>query len=191
MSDALQLAFEVLTEDRAALIECHAIPAGSAEIPKHDRSAIAALARYDASIAAIRTALSQPPAAPPSVPWVGSGPEGSVVCRSCGKPPMTQRSTPTQAERQPLVKRLRAYVESTDYMNAEGLCAEAADEIARLREHAVILAETARQVERERCAKLCEYKGPELLRWWGDGQANAACQECATAIRGPNVGGEA
>lgn len=38
--------------------------------------------------------------------------------------------------------------------------------------------------ERERCAKVCEDKGPELLRWWGDGQANAACQECATAIRG-------
>ena len=29
-------------------------------------------------------------------------------------------------------------------------------EIQRLREHAVILAETARQVEQERCAKLCD-----------------------------------
>lgn len=38
--------------------------------------------------------------------------------------------------------------------------------------------------ERDRCAKLCENLGPQLLRWWGDGQANAACQECATAIRG-------
>jgi len=49
-----------------------------------------------------------------------------------------------------------------------------------------LLAYAAEQVaaERERCAKVCEDKGPELLRWWGDGQANAACQECATAIRG-------
>lgn len=31
-----------------------------------------------------------------------------------------------------------------------------AAEIERLRVHAVVLAETARQVERERCAKLCE-----------------------------------
>lgn len=41
------------------------------------------------------------------------------------------------------------------------------------------------QAEREACAALCEAKGPELLHWWGDApaQANAACVECATAIR--------
>lgn len=37
--------------------------------------------------------------------------------------------------------------------------------------------------EREACAKACEAIGPELIRWWGDGQANAAAQECATVIR--------
>jgi len=50
-----------------------------------------------------------------------------------------------------------------------------------------VLIEAARSAERERCAKLCEDIGPELLRWWGDGQANAACQECATAIRGARL----
>ena len=44
--------------------------------------------------------------------------------------------------------------------------------------------QAAAAAQRELCAKMCEDKGPELLRWWGDGQANAACQECAAAIRG-------
>lgn len=41
----------------------------------------------------------------------------------------------------------------------------------------------ATQFEREACAKVCEELGPELIRWWGIGQANAAATECATAIR--------
>ena len=50
---------------------------------------------------------------------------------------------------------------SADYWKAqaEAWQAEAEKdliEIERLREHAVILAATAEQVERERCAKLCE-----------------------------------
>jgi hypothetical protein len=55
--------------------------------------------------------------------------------------------------------------------------------LAAAETYAAALAEKARQEERERCAKLCEGKGPELLRWWGGGNANAACQECAAAIR--------
>lgn len=35
----------------------------------------------------------------------------------------------------------------------------------------------------EAAVQACESKGPELIRWWGDGPANAACQECAAAIR--------
>lgn len=42
----------------------------------------------------------------------------------------------------------------------EALQRDAIDEIERLRVHAVVLAETARQVERERCAKIVEEHNP-------------------------------
>ena len=50
-------------------------------------------------------------------------------------------------------------------------------------DHLVGLMQAAAAVEREACAKVCEELGPELIRWWGIGQANAAATECATAIR--------
>lgn len=37
-------------------------------------------------------------------------------------------------------------------------------EVARLKEHAVVLAETARQVERERCALVCDVTPPYPFR---------------------------
>ena len=59
---------------------------------------------------------------------------------------------------------------------------EAADEIERLRIHAVTLANTVEAVERERCAKICD----ELHHNWRFGEgpdSESGPKECATAIR--------
>ena len=37
--------------------------------------------------------------------------------------------------------------------------------------------------EREACAKVCESLWPEMHKYWGPGQARAACDDCADAIR--------
>lgn len=63
----------------------------------------------------------------------------------------------------------------------ERLHAEMLAEIERLRVHAVVLAETARAVERERCAMLCESIGrigPEAAYTAG---------KCAVELRGLNA----
>ena len=63
-------------------------------------------------------------------------------------------------------------------------CIDRAAEIARLKGHAVTLAETARQVEQERCAKLCrEYAAQAAIT---DFQRHTA-KQLAAAIEGPNV----
>lgn len=55
-------------------------------------------------------------------------------------------------------------------------------EIERLREHAVTLAETARQVERERCARLCDAIAARCDEGFSPGYT-MALQHCAAAIR--------
>ena len=42
--------------------------------------------------------------------------------------------------------------------------AELRSEVSRLKEHALVLAETARQVERERCALVCDVTPPYPFR---------------------------
>jgi hypothetical protein len=39
------------------------------------------------------------------------------------------------------------------------------------------------ELVREECAKTAEAQGPVLVEWWKVDAANAACQECAAAIR--------
>ena len=56
--------------------------------------------------------------------------------------------------------------------------AQQAAEVHRLKEHAVILAATAEEVERERCAKLCEDQDTGDASNW-----SMAVQECARLIR--------
>lgn len=43
--------------------------------------------------------------------------------------------------------------------------------------------QAATLAERERCAKACEESWPSMHAHWGPGQARAACEECAAAIR--------
>ena len=70
-------------------------------------------------------------------------------------------------------------------MNAScGICAE---EIARLKAHAVILAATAEEVERERCAKLCEDAKTHIWELHDPAVKQAAanvCDNLAARIRG-------
>jgi FtsZ-binding cell division protein ZapB len=57
-------------------------------------------------------------------------------------------------------------------------------EVERLREHAVVLAETARHVERERCAKVCEALQVNKSGDYYPAQAfDGACRACARAVR--------
>jgi len=55
-------------------------------------------------------------------------------------------------------------------------------EIERLREHAVTLAEAARQVERERCAEICHAVCTGDSGQYGDGY-NTGAWDCEQAIR--------
>ena len=66
--------------------------------------------------------------------------------------------------------------------------AQQAAEVHRLKEHAVILAATAEEVERERCAKLCEDQDTGDASNW-----SMAVQECARLIRArqDGAGGQA
>jgi len=59
---------------------------------------------------------------------------------------------------------------------------EAVDERDRLRTHAVVLAETARVVEQERCAKVCEDWGATHEPWTTRNAHNSA-RHLASAIR--------
>jgi len=43
--------------------------------------------------------------------------------------------------------------------------------------------QAATLAERERAAKVCEEAWPEMHKYWGPGQARAACEDCAAAIR--------
>lgn len=51
------------------------------------------IAEWKAAIAAAPAAQPVPAtgAQPPTPGWIGIGPEGAVVCRSCGRPPDSQR----------------------------------------------------------------------------------------------------
>ena len=59
-------------------------------------------------------------------------------------------------------------------------------EIERLREHAVVLAETVRQVERERCAVICEDAKAAIWHYYEPDVKNTAstvCENLAEKIR--------
>lgn len=58
-----------------------------------------------------------------------------------------------------------------------------ADEIERLREHAVVLAATTEEVERERCVAICSAQAKEAD---GDINYSDACHDCASAILEPS-----
>jgi hypothetical protein len=80
-----------------------------------------------------------------------------------------------------LQDRLRMLGASHD---CDALMREAADEIDRLREHAIVLAETTRQVERERCAMLCETYANNHAKDDDDSKARAWMMlQCAARIR--------
>ena len=97
-------------------------------------------------------------------------------------------------EQTPLIERLHNEADQCRSDGADDIANLLGDcicEIRRLREHAVILAETARQVERERCAVVCESGAPwaAQIEWWQkatkrDVSARTAL-ECAAAIRRP------
>lgn len=44
-------------------------------------------------------------------------------------------------------------------------------------------AELVRAQALEDAAKVCDASWPEMHKYWGDGQARAACEDCAAAIR--------
>ena len=71
-----------------------------------------------------------------------------------------------------LIERLAHEAGFDDAMEGRGIWT---GETSALRRFAALVA--------EECAKTAEAKGPELIRWWGDGQANAAAMECAADIR--------
>lgn len=72
-----------------------------------------------------------------------------------------------------IVERLRNGVYGT---NRIPLCAEAAEEIERLREHAVILASTVEAVERERWQKQCAGKRHEGCNYVAT--CGSVCNKC-------------
>jgi hypothetical protein len=103
---------------------------------------------------------------------------------------LTPKPKPQMVERS-LVERLRACADDPMWSDHAEIpkrwCSEAAEEIELLRDDAVILAETAREVERERCAKLCDearaavwpYHEAEVFK-----VAQTVCENLANRIRG-------
>lgn len=66
------------------------------------------------------------------------------------------------------------------------------DDIARMTREAGIvvtgeavwkLCELVAAAEREACAQVCISAWPDMHKYWGPGQARAACEDCANAIR--------
>ena len=74
--------------------------------------------------------------------------------------------------------------------------AQQAAEVQRLKEHAVILAATAEEVERERCAKLCEEIESSAWALWRatadptEQGRSIGAEHCADAIRAARQDGE-
>ena len=46
----------------------------------------------------------------------------------------------------------------------------------------------AMRVAIEAAARVCEEAWPEMHKYWGPGQARAACEDCASAIRALEIG---
>ena len=62
------------------------------------------------------------------------------------------------------------------------------EDVNRYTKLATLAAAWGAKQEREACAKVCEELWPEMHKYWGAGQAKAACTDCASAIRARDAG---
>ncbi len=56
------------------------------------------------------------------------------------------------------------------------------------REQVRAIQREAMRVAIEAAARVCEEAWPEMHKYWGPGQARAACEDCASAIRALEIG---
>lgn len=117
-----------------------------------------------------------------------------VHCAACGRLVDTCGSDRRTVLGTYLPKRWPAADET---WNAAGKhAAQQAAEVQRLKEHAVILAATAEEVERERCAKLCEEIESSAWALWRatadptEQGRSIGAEHCADAIRAARQDGE-